>query len=122
MHDINLVIDALFGIGLSRMAPWFEQFECVLHEWYFHSDSYLEGYLPHIVAIDQPSGLCSDSGRELTNCEGMGTSDPTRAHLTVTFHRAKTGHYIDMGPSFGGKLRVVDIGLKEPRPTSRGIG
>jgi hydroxyethylthiazole kinase-like uncharacterized protein yjeF len=34
------------------------------------------------------------------------------AHLTVTFHRAKLGHFLADGPACSGKLVAVDIGLE----------
>lgn len=60
------------------------------------------------VAIDIPSGICSDSGRDFG-------AMPT--HLTVTFHRAKLGHFLSEGcENYGGvngcnKVVVKDIGL-----------
>ena len=107
-HDHDLIVDALFGIGLTRPMP-----DDMDHAW--------RGLLPiadgnpsrerrqRHVAVDIPSGLCSDSGRS------MGGIFP--ADLTVTFHRAKLGHYLmgagelGGGPKWCGKLVVVDVGL-----------
>jgi hydroxyethylthiazole kinase-like uncharacterized protein yjeF len=107
--EFDLVVDALFGIGLTRPMP-------------DDTDATLDGLMPgplsdrahepgqpRFVAVDIPSGLCSDSGKS------MG-SMPT--HLTVTFHRPKLGHYMSDGClPYGGvwgchKLSIVDIGLK----------
>ncbi len=107
--DHDLVIDALFGTGLTRPMP--PDTERCWH-----------GFVPTVfsrpaerrqkyVAVDMPSGICSDSGR---NLEGALPAD-----LTVTFHRAKLGHYLSpMGPPQGGalwsgKVVVVDIGLTD---------
>ncbi len=112
---VDLVIDALFGIGLSRMAPWFEQVDCLMHECFFHAN-YDADYtpLPRIVAIDVPSSLCADSGRELITAHNGGASDPYRAHVTVTFHAPKRGHLLSEGAELCGKLAVADIGLILP--------
>ena len=89
----SVVIDAVFGTGLTRPL-----------------DAAIKGPLSRaargaaaVVAVDMPSGLCGRTGRD------MGAA--VRADLTVTFHRAKTGHYLDRGPWFCGALEVVDIGL-----------
>jgi hydroxyethylthiazole kinase-like uncharacterized protein yjeF len=108
-----LVVDALFGTGLTRPMP-----EDTEESW--------RGFMPcampenarkpggdKFVAIDIPSGICSDSGRD------MGALP---AHLTVTFHSAKVGHYMSQGcGNYGGaygcgNLRIADIGLKHTFP------
>ncbi|WP_118132479.1 NAD(P)H-hydrate dehydratase [Oceanicella sp. SM1341] len=94
----GLVVDAVFGTGLSR--PISE-----------HLSGLAEGLAAlgrgkHVVAVDMPSGLCSDSGRALGRV-------PFRADLTVSFHRPKPGHYLDLGPQLCGALEVVDIGLPQ---------
>lgn len=103
-----LVVDALFGTGLTRSMP-----EDTEEAW----NGFMPGALSmnaHVdnanrfVAIDFPSGVCSDSGRDFGAL-------PT--HLTVTFHRAKLGHYLSQncgnyGGTFGcNKVKIVDIGL-----------
>ncbi|ARE38476.1 NAD(P)HX epimerase [Rhodovulum sp. P5] len=102
-------IDALFGTGLSRPvadAPPLRSFLAYARLWG-------DGAGPPTVAVDLPSGMCSDSGRVL------GTAMP--AALTVTFHRAKIGHFLQPdagwqpdGAGLCGKLRLVDIGLPPP--------
>lgn len=91
-----LVIDALFGAGLSRpiggvAAATIERANA-------------EGLA--VVAVDVPSGLHGDSG------ELMGTA--FTAELTVTFFRGKPGHFSAIGRKRCGELRIVDIGI----PTS----
>ena len=95
----TLIIDALFGIGLSR--PFKGVFALVAEARLMTTTWDMP-----VVAIDVPSGLCADSGRSL------GTV--FRSDLTVTFHRSKIGHYIAEGPSLVGQVRVVDIGLASP--------
>lgn len=84
----DLLVDALFGIGLTRpyVAP-----------------QALARAAARVVAVDVPSGLDADTG-------AFPDSD-FRADLTVTFHRAKWGHYLGQGPDVCGRLVVADIGL-----------
>ncbi|MEM7720379.1 MAG: NAD(P)H-hydrate dehydratase [Pseudomonadota bacterium] len=102
----DLVIDAIFGTGLGRGID----FDIALSAMLPDSDLRYESDCPKIVAIDLPTGLCSDSGREL---EGDGFW----ADLTVSFHRLKLGHLLSKGPFTCGKLTVADIGL--PKMDSR---
>ena len=99
-----IYVDALFGTGLTRPVSGLEKVERELNRAHARSDR-------HVVCIDIPSGLCSDSGRYL----GRGSETPPggviRGDLTVTFHRAKCGHYLADGPDACGKLVVKDIGL-----------
>lgn len=99
----DLVVDALFGGGLTRPIP----------------DAALAAAaaLPprgerhaRVVAVDAPSGLCLASGRAL------GGRVLLEADLTVTFHRARTGHYLADGPRLCGDLATVHIGLEDAPP------
>lgn len=97
-----LVVDALFGTGLSRpvegLGPLFADLR--------QGDA-------RVVSVDMPSGLCSDSGRILTPQEREDQTEAfcVRSDLTVTFHSQKTGHHLCSGPALCGRLCVVDIGL-----------
>ncbi|SHL31793.1 yjeF C-terminal region, hydroxyethylthiazole kinase-related/yjeF N-terminal region [Roseovarius marisflavi] len=105
----DLVVDALFGTGLTRPMP-----EDTLRTWHgfvpnvTHQDA---ASRPKYVAIDAPSGLCTDSGANL---------DGFPADLTVTFHTAKVGHFLIRerhfggGPGLSGMVVVKDIGLERP--------
>ncbi len=98
----DLYVDAVFGIGLSRPIDLDAGLSAPLPAW----DLRFELERPRIVAVDVPSGLCADSGRTLGG-------DAMWADLTVTFHRAKLGHYLAEGPFISGKVDVVDIGLEQ---------
>jgi hydroxyethylthiazole kinase-like uncharacterized protein yjeF len=87
-----LVVDALFGAGLSR--PLGEPTVGVLA-------AAAERGLP-IVAVDVPSGLYGASGA----AEGA-----VAATLTVTFGRLKPGHLLLPGRDLCGELVLADIGL-----------
>jgi hydroxyethylthiazole kinase-like uncharacterized protein yjeF len=93
----DVIIDALFGIGLTRPLTG------VARLW-AQSTQGLPRSAAHIVAIDIPSGLCADTGAIIgATC--------VRADLTVTFHRAKVGHMQGEGPRHCGRLVIADIGL-----------
>jgi hydroxyethylthiazole kinase-like uncharacterized protein yjeF len=99
-HEADLFVDALFGTGLGRPL------EGAALQWVAdrEADPEVQG---KTVAVDIPSGLCSDSGREL------GRNGATvLAALTVSFHAAKRGHYLNCGPFKCGRTVVADIGLR----------
>ena len=132
-----LVIDALFGTGLSRpiMADWYEDGLTALtveidDRWMEdRRDAYFDGAETRFVAVDVPSGLCADSGRVLrTREEGEEDDfdedprfDGVMAELTVTFHAKKLGHLLAEGPRMCGRLRVVDIGLPQDATGRHGV-
>jgi ADP-dependent NAD(P)H-hydrate dehydratase / NAD(P)H-hydrate epimerase len=99
----SLVIDALFGTGLQRPIAGLSGLLSEIQV----NDIADDGRPPYIVAIDLPSGLCSDSGRILGGPEGVAIG----AHLTVAFHALKRGHVLEDGPLRCGTVRVADIGL-----------
>lgn len=94
-EPFDIVVDALFGIGLSRA---------------------IEGDLGRLIdsmgqsvaykiAIDMPSGISADTGQAL-GCA-------FRADLTVTFGFAKIGQLLYPGAEYTGELVVADIGIDE---------
>ena len=91
-----LVVDALFGAGLSRAleGPAKETVKAVV-----------AGGHP-VAAVDMPSGLSGDTGRVL------GTVIAP-ADLTVTFFRKKPGHLLLPGRVYCGEQQVADIGIPE---------
>ena len=105
---VDLIVDALFGTGLSRALP--DDVQQTMQRLFC---SYLSG---HLVSVDVPSGLCADSGRSLVP-EGSEDKWPPaaglifEANLTVTFHRAKLGHVLADGPNVMRRFVVKDIGL-----------
>ena len=107
-HEADLYVDALFGTGLTRplagaVFDWAADRTC---------DHDLQS---RTVAVDIPSGLCSDSGRELAR-----GAETVLAGLTVTFHSRKLGHVLKWGPYKCGKVVVKDIGLpREPKDAAR---
>lgn len=91
----GLVVDALFGAGLAR--PIDGRVGALLEA--------LNARGIPIVAVDIPSGIDGDSGAVL----GIAV----KADVTVTFHRAKPGHYLLPGREHVGRLVVADIGIPQ---------
>ncbi len=95
LRESNLVIDALFGAGLDRPLTG-DALDLVATI----ADRGLDS-----LAVDVPSGLAGDSG------EILGLAAPAKA--TVTFCRAKPGHFLLPGRSYCGELIVADIGIAD---------
>lgn len=93
LDDRPMVIDALFGAGLTRPIGGIAGLLI----------DRVNGEGLATVAVDVPSGLHGDSG-EIMGCAPMATR-------TVTFFRAKPGHYSLEGLRRCGVLEVADIGI-----------
>jgi len=87
-----LVVDALFGTGLTRG----------LNGIYADVIQRLANFRPEIVAIDIPSGLNADVGRPI----GRNIS----ALATVTFTAPKIANVVAPASEFNGELIVASIG------------
>ena len=91
-----LVIDALFGTGLSRPITGTAAELCR------RADEARRGGAS-VLAVDIPSGLCGETG------EVRGAA--VHADVTVTFHRSKPGLYLGQGLDYAGKVLVCGIGV-----------
>ena len=91
--DCDVVIDALFGTGLSR--PLDGLFARVV-------DGINELPLP-CVAVDLPSGLSADEPRPI--------GPHVRADLTVTFAAPKVAHVFAPAADAVGRMVVTDLGI-----------
>ena len=99
----DVVVDAFFGIGLTRQVD--DNLSNILLGLVPTGDPDMDlPSPPKTVSVDMPSGMCSDSGRPLGEIGG--------ADLTVTFHASKLGHYLGESLFRVGKLVVRDIGLR----------
>ena len=97
--EAALYVDAVFGAGLTR-GPDDEVLEPL-------TELYVTGRtFDRLVAVDAPTGLCMDSGRPLSPNYGA-----VYAFLTVTFHQARVGQFLDDGPAYCGEIAVKEIGL-----------
>ncbi|MGB3243249.1 MAG: NAD(P)H-hydrate epimerase, partial [Sulfitobacter sp.] len=89
----DLVVDALFGTGLKRGLRELGELFWHMNELVdcFSVDPGNEFGRPAIVAVDIPSGICADSGRDFPH-QDEHSRFAAAAHLTVTFHKLKLGH------------------------------
>jgi len=90
----NLVIDGLFGIGLTRP----------IEADYAKLVEYANAQACPVLALDIPSGLNSDTGRIL-GCA-------VRATHTITFIGLKPGLLTLDGPDCCGQVSVSDLGIE----------
>ncbi len=93
----DLIIDALFGIGLAR--PLSGEAATLVEA--------VNASGRPILAVDIASGVNADSGDV--------TGPAIRATATITFHSAKPGHLLLPGRHHAGRLLIVDIGLPPTR-------
>jgi hydroxyethylthiazole kinase-like uncharacterized protein yjeF len=91
--DWGLVIDGLFGLGLSRNIDGD----------YAKLVEYVNRQRCPVLALDVPSGIQSDTGRVL-GCA-------VRASHTMTFIALKPGLLTLDGPDYCGDVSVADLGL-----------
>lgn len=126
LEGAGLVIDALFGAGLARPIDGVAASVLKVVD---------EAGIP-LVAIDMPSGIYGDTGavcgtgavRDTSVECGTGAVCDTgatrglaaKAEITVTFHRAKPGHYLLPGRDHVGRLVIADIGI--PDNVDAGLG
>lgn len=103
-RDWRLVVDALFGIGLTRAV-----------------EGRLADVIDHInalscpvLAVDVPSGLCADTGWVLGRA--------VAASRTLTFIAGKPGLYTLAGPDHCGEVVVDSLGLDVGEPEGQVIG
>ncbi len=96
VRDDDLVIDAVFGAGLSRPLEGaaLDVVEAV------------NARRLQVVAVDVPSGVSGDSGKILGHAS-------VKAALTVTFFRKKPGHLLLPGRQLAGEVVVADIGIPD---------
>ena len=93
----DLVIDALFGIGLSR--PVTDVYAEVIH--------HINESVAYTIAIDTPSGLFAD--RHTPDGSAVVIADKT---LSIQF--MKTAFLLSENYPFIGDVEVVDIGMEAP--------
>ncbi|MBR1572603.1 MAG: NAD(P)H-hydrate dehydratase [Lachnospiraceae bacterium] len=95
LEDVNVYVDALFGIGLSRD----------IDGKYRQLIEFVNSTHKDVIAIDLPSGVSADDGRI------MGCA--INAAATITFGYAKIGNVIFPGRKNCGKVVLADIGFDD---------
>ena len=93
LQEVDLIIDALLGIGIKGEVR--EPVKSVIN--------LVNNLGRPIVAVDVPSGLDADKG------EVMGVA--IKATKTVTMGLAKKGFFLASGPQYTGDLVIADIGM-----------
>ena len=93
LKGAGLIVDALFGAGLSRALDG--QARALVEA--------IGASGAPVLSVDMPSGLDTDTG------EIMGVAP--QATRTVTFHRLKPCHVLLPGSALCGDVRLRDIGL-----------
>ena len=99
-EDTQVVVDALYGIGLNR--PITGLGEDII-------EKLNETNIP-CVSVDIPSGVDANTGKIL-GCA-------VKANICVTFFRRKPGHLLFPGKDKCGDVRVADIGIDKSIFTS----
>ena len=95
--EYNVVVDALFGIGISRTV------EGVFGQAIEAINSLKQK--ARVYAVDIPSGIHTDTG------EKMGVA--VLADKTITFQYEKSGLYLQDGRKHAGEVIVKDIGISK---------
>ena len=95
LDGAELVVDALFGAGLTRPPEGVARNVI---------EAVNAGDAP-CVAVDIPSGVDGDTGAVLEVAP--------RCSLTVTFFRRKPGHLLLPGRALAGEVVVADIGIPD---------
>ena len=91
--DVDVVIDAVFGVGLSRM----------LSEAYMDIINTINRQKGIKIAVDIPSGIHSDNGQIMGAC--------VDCDYTYTFSFEKLGMYLWPGNAHVGAVRIIPIGI-----------
>lgn len=94
-RSFDVVVDAIFGVGLSREVTG--EYAKVLE--------LMNALQARKVAVDIPCGISADTGKVL------GTA--FRADVTVTFGFGKRGLYLYPGADYTGQIHVADIGITQ---------
>ena len=99
----GVILDAIFGIGLSRNV---EGAYRKLIQWINGQEDM------KVIAVDIPSGISSDNGSVM--------GDAVRADVTVTFGEKKLGQVLFPGRDLCGHLFVKDVGFVPESSAERG--
>lgn len=92
-EEYDVILDAIFGIGLSREVGGS----------YAQAVQWINRQKARVYAVDIPSGVCASTGKIL------GTA--VQAEQTITFGVNKRGLLLYPGCSCCGQISVVDIGF-----------
>ncbi len=100
----HMIVNALLGTG-STGSP---------HGAVAQAIEFANTAAAPVVSVDVPSGVDASTGAV--------AGDAVHAHVTVTFHAAKPGLWINPGKRRAGQARVIDIGIPKNPPARASIG
>lgn len=95
LSEYNIIIDAIFGIGLSRFVSGI--YEGIINEINNNENT--------VFSVDIPSGVSADNGK-IYNVA-------VKADYTITFGYMKKGLLLYPGAQYAGKITIADIGLSK---------
>jgi NAD(P)H-hydrate epimerase len=95
LHEYNIIIDAIFGIGLSK--PVTGHFEEIIMQ--------INQNVNTVYAVDIPSGISADSGSVMNIA--------VKADYTISFGHNKQGNLLYPGAEYAGEISVVTIGFPD---------
>ena len=98
LYHYDVLVDAVFGTGLSRHLD--EEFHFLSHIRFLKN--YDKFGKPHLVSLDIPSGINADLAEPI--------GENFDADLTVTFTAPKPANVLSPASNFGGELVVANIG------------
>lgn len=93
IEDADVVVDALFGVGISRPITGV----------YYELIERINQSSGKVISVDLPSGIDGRTGK----VQGIAV----KADVTITFTMPKLGLYLYPGLCYRGELKVVDIGI-----------
>lgn len=91
--EYTVIIDSIFGIGIKREVK----------DIYYDCIEEINNLSAFKIAIDIPSGLCSDTGKIF----GIAL----KVDITITFGAKKVGLLINKGKDYSGEVILKDIGF-----------
>lgn len=94
-EEYDFVIDAVFGIGLSRN----------LNEEYQQVIKLMNSLRAIRIAVDMPSGIHAGNGQVM--------QEAVKCDYTITFSFAKLGQYLWPGCDYAGKVLVAQMGITQ---------
>ena len=95
LDEADVIVDAIFGIGLSRNVEGI--FKKVI--------KLINSYEKYTVSIDIPSGLNGNTGKIMGIC--------VKANETITVETYKKGFFLGEANEYTGKISLIKIGYPE---------
>ena len=93
--DADIIVDAIFGIGLNR----------IIEDDYLECIKAINESKKTVIALDIPSGLCANTGQQ--------KEVAIKAEITFTFVGKKIGMYLESGPDCCGQVCFSNLSIQE---------